>query len=358
MVSYLSVVSKLDKNKRNQNKIGNRNNNNNSNNNKYSNKQELSSSNSKLPESYSDLVCSICKSNRIITDAESGELICSNCGQVISNKVEQEGPEWRNFDLLSSSASSSQSNNSRSRVGMSTSLARHDMGLSTIIGRTDRDASGQKIDAAMRSTMDRLRTWDYRTQIHSATDRNLRNAFFKLDILKDRLGLSNTVVEKSAYIYRKAQERGLVRGRTIPGVLAAAIYISCREMGISRTLKDIAAYSDVKFKEVAKSYRLLCIELDLKVPIIDPMKYIAKVANKANLSEKTKRQAAEIMNNVTKREISTGKNPMGLAASVLYMSSMKTGENITQGDLSDAAGVTEVTLRNRYKDLMNRLELN
>jgi transcription initiation factor TFIIB len=354
MVSYLSMVSKLDKKKGNQNKMGNRNNNN-SNNNNNNNKQELSSSsNPKLLKSYSDLVCSICKSNQIITDAESGELICSNCGQVISNKVEQEGPEWRNFD----SSSSAQSNNSRSRVGMSTSLARHDMGLSTIIGRTDRDASGQKIDAAMRSTMDRLRTWDYRTQIHSATDRNLRNAFFKLDILKDRLGLSNSIVEKAAYIYRKAQERGLVRGRTISGVLAAAIYIACREMGISRTLKDIAAYSNVKFKEVAKSYRLLCIELDLKVPIVDPLKYIAKVANKANLSEKTKRQAAEIMNNVTKREISTGKNPMGLAASVLYMSSIKTGENITQGDLSDAAGVTEVTLRNRYKDLMNRLELN
>jgi transcription initiation factor TFIIB len=379
MVSYLSMVSKLDKNGENQNqiqnknnnknknKIGNRNNNSNNNTgydsyndnniNNTNNKKVVSSTNSKSLKSYSysDLVCSICQSNQIITDTESGELICSNCGQVISNKVEQEGPEWRNFDLLSSAA---QSNNSRSRVGMSTSLARHDMGLSTIIGRTDRDASGQKIDAAMRSTMDRLRTWDYRTQIHSATDRNLRNAFFKLDILKDRLGLSNSIVEKSAYIYRKAQERGLVRGRTIPGVLAAAIYIACREMGISRTLKDIAAYSDVKFKEVAKSYRLLCIELDLKVPIIDPMKYIAKVANKANLSEKTKRQAAEIMNNVTKREISTGKNPMGLAASVLYMSSMKTGENITQGDLSDAAGVTEVTLRNRYKDLMNRLELN
>jgi len=242
----------------------------------------------------------------------------------------------------------SNGSNSRSRVGMSTSLARHDMGLSTIIGRTDRDASGQKIDAAMRTTMDRLRFWDYRTQIRSATDRNLRNAFFKLDILKDRLGLSDSVVEKAAYIYRKTQERGLVRGRTISGVLAAAIYIACREMGISRTLKDIAAYSDVKLKEVAKSYRLLCIELDLKVPIVDPMKYIAKVANKANLSEKTKRQAAEIMNNITKREISAGKNPMGLAASVLYMSSLKTGENITQGHLSDAAGVTEVTLRNRY----------
>ncbi|MFL6406837.1 MAG: transcription initiation factor IIB family protein [Nitrososphaeraceae archaeon] len=334
MVSYLNIVSKLDKD------------------NNHDNKLKLSSNSQLAP------VCSICKSNQIITDSDSGELICSKCGQVISDKVEQEGPEWRNFDLLASSMGQSNGSNSRSRVGMSTSLARHDMGLSTIIGRTDRDASGQKIDAAMRTTMDRLRFWDYRTQIRSATDRNLRNAFFKLDILKDRLGLSDSVVEKAAYIYRKTQERGLVRGRTISGVLAAAIYIACREMGISRTLKDIAAYSDVKLKEVAKSYRLLCIELDLKVPIVDPIKYIAKVANKANLSEKTKRQAAEIMNNITKREISAGKNPMGLAASVLYMSSLKTGENITQGHLSDAAGVTEVTLRNRYKDLMNRLELN
>jgi transcription initiation factor TFIIB len=334
MVSYLNIVSKLDKD------------------NNHDNKLKLSSNSQLAP------VCSICKSNQIITDSDSGELICSKCGQVISDKVEQEGPEWRNFDLLASSMGQSNGSNSRSRVGISTSLARHDMGLSTIIGRTDRDASGQKIDAAMRTTMDRLRFWDYRTQIRSATDRNLRNAFFKLDILKDRLGLSDSVVEKAAYIYRKTQERGLVRGRTISGVLAAAIYIACREMGISRTLKDIAAYSDVKLKEVAKSYRLLCIELDLKVPIVDPMKYIAKVANKANLSEKTKRQAAEIMNNITKREISAGKNPMGLAASVLYMSSLKTGENITQGHLSDAAGVTEVTLRNRYKDLMNRLELN
>ncbi|MFL6381693.1 MAG: transcription initiation factor IIB family protein [Nitrososphaeraceae archaeon] len=299
-------------------------------------------------------MCSICKSNQIITDTESGELICSKCGQVISDKVQQAGPEWRNF----AQSSSNESNDSRSRVGMSTSLARHDMGLSTIIGRTDRDASGQKIDAAMRTKMDRLRFWDYRTQIRSATDRNLRNAFNRLDILKDRLGLSDSIVEKVAYIYRKAQERQLVRGRTISGVLAAAIYIACREMGISRTLKDIATYSNVKFKEVAKSYRLLCLELDLKIPIVDPMKYIAKVANKANLSEKTKRQAVDIMDNVTKREMSVGKNPMGLAASVLYISSMKTGENITQSDLSNAAGVTEVTLRNRYKDLMNRLELN
>lgn len=308
---------------------------------KYSNSQIQSSS--IIPASFNS-VCSVCGYNQTITDTESGEIICSKCGQVISDKIEEILPEWRNF-------TSSDGSNDKSRIGMSTSLARHDMGLSTIIGRTDRDASGQKIDAAMRSTMDRLRTWDFRTQTHSPTDRSLRQAFFQLDVLKDKLGLSDPVVEKTAYIYRKAQERGLVRGRTISGILAAAVYIACRELGTPRTLKDIAADSNVKLHEVAKSYRLLYFELDLKTPIVDPLKCIAKVANKANLSEKTKRQAAEIMNNVTKREISAGKDPMGLAASVLYLSSFNTGETITQNNIAYAAGVTEVTLRNRVKDL-------
>jgi transcription initiation factor TFIIB len=232
------------------------------------------------------------------------------------------------------------------------------MGLSTVIGRTDRDASGQKLDAAMRSTMERLRTWDTRTKVHTPTDRSLKQAFSQLDVLKDKLGLPDAVVEKAAYIYRKAQERHLVRGRTVSGILAAAVYIACREMCISRTLKDMSAHSDVKLKEVARSYRLLYLELDLKIPVVNPTKYIARVANRASLSEKTKRQAAEIMNNVTKREISTGKDPMGLAAAVLYVSCIKTGENRTQSSISEAAEVTEVTLRSRYKDLVNQLHLN
>jgi transcription initiation factor TFIIB len=105
---------------------------------------------------------------------------------------------------------------------MPTSLARHDMGLATIIGRINMDASGHALDPAMRTTMERLRIWDIRTQVRSSTDRNLRNAFNQLEKLKDRLGISDVAVEKAAYLYRKAQERGLVRGRTIPAVLAAA----------------------------------------------------------------------------------------------------------------------------------------
>jgi transcription initiation factor TFIIB len=292
------------------------------------------------------ITCSICNNNsgQIITDTESGEIICRNCGMVMLDNVQETRPEWRSF-------TTDDANNTRSRTGMPTSLARHDKGLATIIGRANKDASGQVLDADMRTTMERLRTWDFRTQAHTSTDRNLRQAFSELNRLKDKLGLPDSVIEKTAYIYRKVQERGLVRGRTISSVLAAAAYIACREMGMSRTLDDIAHLNNIKHKELARTFRLLVLELDLKVPMIDPMKCVVKVANKARLSEKTKRQAINIMHDIIKSGVSAGKDPMGLAGSVIYMSSINTGETITQMDIADAAGVTEVTIRNRYKDI-------
>ena len=292
------------------------------------------------------IICSTCNNDQTsVTDLESGEIICRNCGMVMLDNIQETRPEWRSF------TTSDDANNTRSRTGMPISLARHDKGLATIIGRTNKDASGQVLDAAMRTTMERLRTWDFRTQAHTSTDRNLRQAFSELDRLKDKLGLTDSVIEKTAYIYRKVQERGLVRGRTISSVLAAAAYIACREMGMSRTLDDIAHLNNIKHKELARTFRLLVLELDLKVPMIDPMKCVVKVANKAKLSEKTKRQAMNIMHNIIKSGVSAGKDPMGLAGSVIYMSSINTGETITQMDIADAAGVTEVTIRNRYKDI-------
>src|SRR5919205_3564182 len=289
----------------------------------------------------SSIICSLCGSqDQMVTDSESGEIICSNCGHVISEKALEMQAEWRSF-------TTDEVNNSRSRTGMPTSLARHDKGLATIIGRANKDASGQVLDAAMRTTMERLRTWDFRTQAHTSTDRNLRQAFSELGRLKDKLGLPDSVIEKTAYIYRKVQERGLVRGRTISSVLAAAAYIACREMGMSRTLDDIADLNNIKHKELARTFRLLVLELDLKVPMIDPMKCVVKVANKAKLSEKTKRQAMNIMHDIIKSGISAGKDPMGLAGSVIYMSSLNTGESITQMDIADAAGGTKGNIRNK-----------
>jgi transcription initiation factor TFIIB len=300
------------------------------------------------------ILCSICKrSDKIVTDPDSGEIICSSCGMVLSDKVEDTSHSERPI------FSEGQIDKTRVRTGTPTSLARHDMGLATIIGKGDRDSSGQKIDPSIHSTMQRLRKWDFRGQLNTPSDRNLMTAFKLLDTLKDKLGLSDAAIEKVAYIYRKVQERGLIRGRSIAAVLTAAVYIAYRELGISKTVKDIATASNVKPKNIARAYRQLVLELDYKVPNIDPVKCIAKVANKANLAEKTKRQALNIMEKVTENEISAGKDPMGMAATVLYISSIKNGENISQKEISSVAGITDVTLRNRFKDLKNQLtELN
>jgi transcription initiation factor TFIIB len=299
-------------------------------------------------------LCSICKrGDKIVTDPESGEIICSNCGMVISDKAEDTShPEQHRFR-------GGQIDATRARTGAPTSLASHDMGLATIVGKSDRDSSGTKIDPSIRSTMQRLRTWDFRLKSYSPSDRSLRQAFMLLDTLKDKLGLSDAAVENTAYLYRKAQQRKFSRGRSIPSVICAATYIACRDLGISKTMKDVAVSSNVKLKNIARVYRQLMLELDYKVPNIDPVKCVVRVASKANLTEKTTRTALNIMEQVTENEISAGKDPMGLAASVLYMSCIKTGENISQKDISYMAGVTEVTLRNRFKDIRNQLtELN
>jgi transcription initiation factor TFIIB len=290
----------------------------------------------------------ICNRGRQVTDLESGEIACSNCGLVSQERAVETRAEWRTFE----------NNNDRVRAGSPSSLAFHDMGLATIIGKTNKDSTGHNFDASMNYRMQRLRTWDARTRVHAAGHRNLVQAFRELDRLKDGLGLSDATVQKTAYIYRKAQEKRLIRGRSISSILAAAIYTACREMGAQRTLGDIVKIADVKRKDLSRSYRLLVRELDIKVPLADPMKCIAKIANKANLNEKTRRAAMSTMSELVEKEISAGKDPMGLAATVLYLSCITNGETRTQRDIAQAAGVTEVTVRNRFNDLKDRLHFN
>jgi transcription initiation factor TFIIB len=309
------------------------------------------------------IICPVCsdssapkdypgETSTVITDVESGEIICSKCGMVINDRIEDSTrPDSRTFG--------NEQDYNKIRLGPPTSIAYHDMGLSTTIGRTDRDASGQKLDAATYSKMQRLRTWNLRTQLSKSSDRNFMIAFHKLYGLKDRLGLPDAVVEKAAYTYRKAQQRGLVRGRTIDSILGAAVYAACRELGVPKTLNEVAQASSIREKRISKAYRILSFELGISVPILDPMKCIVKVANKVSLNEKTKRKAMAIMSQVTQKEISAGKDPMGLAATVIYMSCLGTGENKTQIDIAKAACVTEVTIRNRFKELKEKLpELN
>jgi transcription initiation factor TFIIB len=295
------------------------------------------------------VLCPICKSNNVITDPESGEIVCSKCGMVISDKIQETRQASRTF------LNNEQAKDGR-RTGMPISLARADMGLSTVIARSDKDASGYDIEPSMVSRMHRLRTWDFRTQ--ASSDRNLRFAFKELHTLKDKLGLPDAIIEKTAYIYRKAQQRGLTRGRSVSALLAASIYTVCRQMGIPRTLDDIAIISNIKRRSIAKCYRQIVFELDLKLPTIDTTKCVARVANKVNLSERTKHRAIDLMNDVVKSGISAGKDPMGLAATVVYASCVGTHEQKSQIDIANAADVTEVTIRTRFKELKNRFELS
>lgn len=297
------------------------------------------------------LACSTCNTDQTaITDPESGEIVCSKCGLVISEKIEDYAHQERR-------AYSMQEADERARTGARTSLAFHDMGLSTIIGKANKDASGQLLNSAMCSSMEKLRIWDSRIHVNSSEDRSLRRAFHHLNTLRDKLGLSDTLVEKSAYLYRKAQERGLIRGRTVDGIMTAAVYIACRETGTPKSLEDISIVSNLKRKDITRCYRRLVFDLDIKIPIVDPMKCIVKVANKLGLSEKTKHRAMNLMTYAIKMEINAGKIPMGLAATVLYASCMKTGENVSQTNIAEASGVTEVTIRNRFKDLTSRIKI-
>ena len=287
--------------------------------------------------------CLRCGKNSLLTDESTGEEFCSKCGFVITEKTQASGPEWRSFQKDGGS--------DPTRTGAPSSLTIHDMGLSTVINPINKDASGKPLSTSMRSTIERLRTWDNRSQTHEPVDRNLRQALGELNKLKDKVSVSANVLEKAAYIYRKALEKKLVRGRSISAMIAASLYAACRDTETPRTLKDIADAANVKRKDISRCYRLLHFELELKMPVVDSIQCIARISSKLKISEKTKRYAIKVLKEAQERKESAGKDPMGLAATALYLSCVKNGVSITQRDLAEAAGVTEVTIRNRYKGL-------
>lgn len=296
------------------------------------------------------ITCSTCniKEDRLVTDVVSGEIVCSNCGTVVIDGIEETGKEW---------TSPKDHETDKSRIGLPFSLAVHDMNLSTIIGKTNKDSAGQLIDSGMQARMNRLRIWNSRTMYRDSSSRNFTTAFVLLGKLKDKLSLTPSIVEKTAYTYRKVQEDGLIRGRTIGAVLVACLYITCREQGVSRTIDELAEASNIRRKAIAKIYRNIVFHLKRKIPQVNCFQCIDKIANKIELNEITTRHARDLMKKVLEQEFSAGKDPMGFAGAVLYVSLQMEGRTVRQIDIADAAGVTEVTIRNRAKELKSKLHL-
>ena len=291
--------------------------------------------------------CPSCKNKKIVTDQNTGELFCGTCGLVFTDKIIDTRVEWRSFanDQID-----------KTRVGSGTSLTIHDRGLSTIIGTVNKDATGKPLTSTMKNTINRLRTWDSRSQAHTSEERNLRQALNEMGKLKDKLALSDAVIEKAAYIYRKALEKKLVRGRSIQGLVGACVYAACRDTETPRTLYDIADGMNIRKKDIARCYRLVHRELELKMPVVDPVKGVSRIASVAKLSEKSKRKAIKILNQAKETGLSAGKDPMGIAAASLYLACISTGEIKSQKQISIASGITEVTIRNRCVGLRKMLK--
>jgi len=292
--------------------------------------------------------CPECGSTRLMRDYECAEIVCMDCGFVVAAKLTDRGPEWRAFD--------DEQRAKRARVGAPLTFTIHDKGLSTMIDWHDRDIYGKKLSPGQKAQIYRLRKWQRRIRVSDATERNLAFALSEISKIANGLNLPKSILETASIIYRKAVKERLIRGRSIQGVTAAAIYVACRQCGLARTLEEIAQASNINKKEVGRSYRFLVKELDYFIPPLKPSQYVTKFSNQLTMQGKVEEIAHKIITAAKELKLTSGRGPTGIAAAASYIASVLTGERKTQREIAEIAQVTEVTIRNRYKELVERLQ--
>jgi len=294
-----------------------------------------------------ELICPEC-SGRLVSDTEHGETVCADCGLVVEADEIDRGPEWRAFD--------SAERDQKSRVGAPTTNMMHDKGLSTNIGWQDKDAYGNSLSSRQRQKMQRLRTWNERFRTRDSKERNLKQALGEIDRMASALGLPDSVRETASVIYRRALDEDLLPGRSIEGVSTSALYAAARQAGTPRSLDEIATVSRVEKSEVARTYRYVARELGLEIRPADPASYVPRFASDLDLSEESERRARQLLETAKKEGVHSGKSPVGLAAAAIYAAALLTNEKVTQGAVSEVADISEVTIRNRYHELLEAEE--
>ena len=288
--------------------------------------------------------CPECGGENLFSNRGKGETICRDCGLVLEDKMIDFSQEWREFD--------SEQGESKRRAGAPMTYTQYDQGLGTEVGqKTDLFQLGSKD----RNKFFRLRKWQYR--ISTAIERNLKLALAELKRVSSYLKLPKMVEEESARIYTLAVQRGLVRGRSMESVVAGSLYAACRRHDVPRTLDELSEASGIEKKEIGRTYRFITRELGIKILPSNPADYIARFASSLKLSPEAQSHAVEILDIAQKQELTSGRGPTGIAAAALYVAALIHGEKRTQREVADVAGVTEVTIRNRYKELLDELDL-
>lgn len=289
--------------------------------------------------------CSECQSVNLFVNREKGEIICRDCGLVIEDKMVELGQEWREFE-------DSDGQNKR-RTGAPMTYTQFDQGLGTEVGQK---ADLFQLGAKERNKFFRLRKWQYR--ISTAIERNLKLALAELKRVSSYLKLPKMVEEEAAMIYTQAVQRGLVRGRSMESVVSGALYAACRRHEVPRTLDELSEASSIEKKEIGRTYRFVTRELGITILPSNPADYIARFASSLQLAAETQSKAVEILEKAQNAELTSGRGPTGIAAAALYVAALMHGEKRTQREVADVAGVTEVTIRNRYKELLDKLKLD
>ncbi len=288
--------------------------------------------------------CPECGGINLFYNKEKGEVICKDCGLVVEEKMVDFDQEWRDFD--------GDEAESRRRTGAPMTYTQYDQGLGTEVGQK---SDLYRLEGKEKNKFFRLRKWQYR--ISTAIERNLKLALAELKRVSSYLKLPKSVEEEAARIYTLAVQRGLVRGRSMESVVAGSLYAACRRHDVPRTLDELSEASGIEKKEVGRTYRFVTRELGITILPSNPADYIARFASSLKLSAETQSRAIEILEKAQKSELTSGRGPTGIAAAALYVSALIHGEKRTQREVADVAGVTEVTIRNRYKELLDRLKL-
>jgi transcription initiation factor TFIIB len=299
--------------------------------------EEKAIANNQCPECFEDL------------KNDGGELVCPDCSLVIDSATIDRGPEWRAFNHSE--------RQSKSRVGAPTTQTMHDKGLSTTIDWKNKDAYGRNISSKKRSQMNRLRRWQERIRTKDAGERNLQFALSEIDRMSSSLGIPDSVREVASVLYRKALSEDLIRGRSIEGVATACLYAACRRESLPRSLEEIEAVSRVERKEIGRTYRYVSKALGLEMQPVDPKQYVPRYCSQLELSEKVKTKAMEIIDVTAEKGLLSGKSPTGYAAAAIYASALLCNEKKTQREVAEVAQVTEVTIRNRYQEQIEAMEL-
>ncbi|MDS0298318.1 transcription initiation factor IIB [Halogeometricum sp. S1BR25-6] len=294
------------------------------------------------------LRCPECGSTNLVNDSEHGETVCEECGLVVEEDAVDHGPEWRAFD--------SSERDQKSRVGAPTTNMMHDKGLSTNIGWQDKDAYGNSLSSNQRQKMQRLRTWNERFRTRDSKERNLKQALGEIDRMASALGLPDNVRETASVIYRRALDDDLLPGRSIEGVATSALYAAARMAGTPRSLDEITSVSRVGKDEISRTYRYVVRELSLEIEPADPEQYVPRFASDLDLSDESERHARQLLKTAKEQGIHSGKSPVGLAAAAIYAASLLANEKVTQSQVSEVANISEVTIRNRYHELLEAEE--